>query len=68
MDAMIAFGRPEKVELLTLVKRKYAHHVPIFPDYVGKEVNTLNSQNVVVEWKEQDGIEEDNIWLQNKEQ
>ena len=67
MDAMIAFGRPKKVELLTLVKRKYSRHVPINPDYVGQEVNTMDSQNVVVEWKEQDGIEEDNIWLQNKE-
>jgi pyrimidine operon attenuation protein/uracil phosphoribosyltransferase len=67
MDAMIAFGRPARVELLTLVKRKYASHVPIEPDYVGKEVNTLDSQQVVVEWKGQEGISEDNIWLQNKE-
>lgn len=68
MDAMIAFGRPARIELLTLVKRKYAHHVPIDPDYVGKEVNTLDSQHVVVDWKGQEGISEDNIWLQNKEQ
>lgn len=68
MDAMIAFGRPKKVELLTLVKRKYSHHVPINPDYVGKEVNTLDSQQVVVDWEEQAGISEDNIWLQNKAQ
>lgn len=67
MDAMIAFGRPARVELLTLVKRKYSAHVPIEPDYVGKEVNTLESQQVVVDWKGQGGIEEDNIWLQNKE-
>lgn len=67
MDAMIAFGRPARVELLTLVKRKYAAHVPIEPDYVGKEVNTLESQQVVVEWSGQAGISEDNIWLQNKE-
>lgn len=66
LDAMIAYGRPKKVELLTLIKRKYSQHVPIYPDYVGKEVNTLESQNVVVEWKGQAGIEEDNIWLQNK--
>lgn len=68
LDAMIAYGRPKKVELLTLIKRKYSQHVPIYPDYVGKEVNTMESQNVVVEWKGQAGIEEDNIWLQNKAQ
>lgn len=66
MDAMIAFGRPDRVELLTLVKRKYAAHVPIEPDYIGKDVNTLDSQQVVVEWEGQQGITEDNIWLQNK--
>lgn len=67
MDAMIAFGRPARVELLTLVKRKYSAHVPIEPDYIGKEVNTLDSQQVVVEWEGQEGISEDKIWLQNKE-
>ena len=67
LDAMTAFGRPEKVELLSLVVRKYAKHVPIFPDYVGKEVNTLDSQKVLVEWEEQEGVNKDNVWLINKE-
>lgn len=67
LDAMTAFGRPEKVELLSLVVRKYSKHVPIFPDYVGKEVNTMDSQRVLVEWEEQDDVEEDNVWLINKE-
>lgn len=66
LDAMIAFGRPAKVELLSLVVRKYAKHVPIYPDYVGKEVNTLDTQMVLVQWKEQEGIDQDNIWLINK--
>lgn len=67
LDAMIAFGRPAKVELLVLVERKYAHHVPITPDYIGKQVNTIDSQRVLVEWKEQ-GLEGDNVWLINKEE
>ena len=67
LDAMTAFGRPAKVELLTLVARKYAKHVPIFPDYIGKEVNTLDSQRVLVEWEEQEGVVQDNVWLTNKE-
>ena len=62
MDAMISFGRPRKVELLVLINRKYSRDLPIEPDYVGKTVNTILSQRVLVEWKEQES-ENDNIWL-----
>lgn len=66
LDAMNAFGRPRKVELLTLINRKYTRHIPVEPDYVGKAVNTLNSQRVQVEWKDQ-GFKKDGIWLVNIE-
>lgn len=62
LDAMIAFGRPQKVELLTLIDRKYSRDLPIEPFYVGRQVNTILSQRVLVEWKEQ-GATEDAIWL-----
>lgn len=62
LDAMTAFGRPQKVELLTLIDRKYTRDLPIQANYIGKEVNTLQSQRVLVEWREQ-GFAEDNIWL-----
>jgi len=65
MDAMIAFGRPAKVELLTLINRKYSRDLPIQPNYVGLEVNCLESEKVLVELQEQ-GVEEDNIWLITK--
>tara|TARA_R110001592_G_scaffold62963_1_gene192749 strand:+ start:1959 stop:2507 length:549 start_codon:yes stop_codon:yes gene_type:complete len=67
MDAMIAYGRPAKVELLVLVERKYSRHVPIKPDYVGQQVNTLDSHKVLVEWKGQ-GVDDDNIWLITNEE
>lgn len=67
LDAMTAFGRPAQVELLVLIERKYAHHVPIKPDYIGKQVNTIDSQRVLVEWKSQDA-DDDNIWLINTEE
>src|ERR1700710_879992 len=38
MDAMLDFGRPEKVELLVLVDRRYSRHLPVAADYVGIEV------------------------------
>lgn len=62
LDAMTAFGRPSKVELLVLVDRTYSRDIPIQPQYVGKYVNTLFTQKVLVELKEQ-GKKKDNIWL-----
>jgi len=66
LDAMIAFGRPQKVELLILVNRKYSRELPIEPDYIGKNVNTIESQKVLVEWKDL-GSKADNVWLITKE-
>ena len=66
MDAMIAFGRPQKVELLVLIDRKYNRELPIEANYVGKVVNTLTSQRVLVELQAQ-GHKQNKIWLTNKE-
>jgi len=62
LDAMIAFGRPQKVELLVLIDRKYSRDLPIEPHYIGQHVNTILSQRVLVEWTDQ-GAAEDVIWL-----
>lgn len=62
LDAMQAFGRPRNVELLCLIDRSYNRHIPIQPDYIGKTVNTLAEQQVVVEWKNGDQ-QADKIWL-----
>jgi pyrimidine operon attenuation protein/uracil phosphoribosyltransferase len=61
MDGMLYFGRPEKVELLVLVDRRYSRHLPVQADYVGIEVDSIASQKVAVSWKETDG--EDKILL-----
>ncbi|GAB4125785.1 MAG: bifunctional pyr operon transcriptional regulator/uracil phosphoribosyltransferase PyrR [Raineya sp.] len=62
LDAMLAFGRPEIVDFLVLIDRKYTRNLPIEANYVGKAVHTLNQQRVKVELKEQ-GFEQDTIWL-----
>jgi len=67
MDAMIAFGRPKLVELLTFIDRKYTRDLPIQPDYVGRRVNTIKTQKVLVEWTDQ-GAENDKIWLVTNEE
>ncbi len=54
MDALQAFGRPEKVELLVLVDRRYSRQLPIEPDYIGIQVDSIASQKVVVSWQEAD--------------
>ena len=61
LDALLDFGRPKKVELLVLIDRRYSRHLPIQPDYVGKRVDTIVSQNVKAEWKETEG--NDRVWL-----
>ncbi|WP_187261679.1 bifunctional pyr operon transcriptional regulator/uracil phosphoribosyltransferase PyrR [Pontibacter beigongshangensis] len=65
LDAMIAFGRPANVELLVLIDRLHSRHLPIEPTYVGRRVNSIQSQRVLVEWQGQD-TQEDNIWLITK--
>lgn len=64
LDAVNAYGRPAKVELLVLIDRLYSRHIPIEGNYVGRKVNTIQSQKVLVELKEQG--KEDNIWLINQ--
>ena len=64
LDAMNAFGRPRKVELLVLIDRKYSRELPIVADYVGKNVDSVLSQHVQADWQEQ-GNETDAIWLIN---
>lgn len=61
MDAIQAFGRPEKIELLVLVDRRFSRQLPVEPDYIGIQVDTIDSQKVVVSWDEVD--EQDRILL-----
>lgn len=63
LDAMTMFGRPAKVELLVLIDRLYSRHIPVEANYVGRRVNTMPSQHVLVELAEQG--KKDNIWLIN---
>ena len=61
LDALLDFGRPRKVELLVLIDRRFSRHLPIQPDYVGRRVDTIVSQNVKADWEETEGS--DKVWL-----
>ena len=54
IDALMEFGRPERIQLAVLVDRGH-RELPIRPDYVGKNVPTAQSERVQVELEETDG-------------
>lgn len=58
MDALLDFGRPEKVELCVLIDRRFSRQFPIQPDYVGKSIDSLVSQKVKVFWNSMHNKEE----------
>lgn len=58
LDALMDFGRPEKVELLALIDRRYSRQLPIQPDYTGRVIDSIVSQKVKVLWNEKDEKDE----------
>tara|TARA_B100000965_G_scaffold404073_1_gene433844 strand:+ start:7683 stop:8222 length:540 start_codon:yes stop_codon:yes gene_type:complete len=62
MEGIINFGRPNRIELLVLIDRKFSREIPIQATYIGKSVNTVESQKILVNLKEQ-GHKNDKIWL-----
>lgn len=61
LTAIQSFGRPSEVELLTLIDRRFSRHLPIQPDYNGRQVDAINEEKVRVNWKENEG--EDAVYL-----
>tara|TARA_B100000902_G_C27147041_1_gene831679 strand:- start:72 stop:611 length:540 start_codon:yes stop_codon:yes gene_type:complete len=55
IDALMTFGRPKSVELLALIDRRFSRHLPIQPNYFGKQINAMQSEKVIVEWEENTG-------------
>lgn len=58
IDALMDFGRPEKVGLCVLVDRLLTRELPIQPNFVGKTVDSLYSDKVLVHWTETEGKDE----------
>jgi pyrimidine operon attenuation protein/uracil phosphoribosyltransferase len=58
LDALMDFGRPQKVELMVLIDRRYSRELPIQPDYTGKSIDSIVTQKVKVLWQEKDGKDE----------
>ena len=64
MSSLQDFGRVERIELLTMVDRKFNRHLPIKTDYTGIEVDAVDEAYVSVEWNHLDG--EDKVLIYSK--
>ena len=61
LSAIQSFGRPKIIELLVLIDRRFSRHLPIQPNYRGRQIDVINNEKVIVNWKENDG--KDAIYL-----
>ena len=55
ISALQHYGRPENLELMVMVDRRFNRHLPIQSDYVGLTIDALDEAYVKVEWKAKDG-------------
>ena len=61
LTAIQSFGRPSEIELLVLIDRRFGRHLPIQPDYKGRQVDAINKERVVVHLQENEG--EDAVYI-----
>ena len=64
LTAIQSYGRPSSIELLCLIDRRFSRHLPIQPNYRGRQVDAINNEKVKVKWKEQE--DEDAVYLITK--
>ncbi|MFV0541251.1 MAG: bifunctional pyr operon transcriptional regulator/uracil phosphoribosyltransferase PyrR [Aestuariibaculum sp.] len=64
LTAIQSFGRPNEIELLTLIDRRFSRHLPIQPNYKGRQVDVINNEKVKVNWTET--AQEDSVYLIEK--
>jgi pyrimidine operon attenuation protein/uracil phosphoribosyltransferase len=65
LTAIQSYGRPISIELLILIDRRFSRHLPIQPDYRGRQVDAIDNEKVVVNWKESVG--KDGVYLIKQE-
>jgi pyrimidine operon attenuation protein/uracil phosphoribosyltransferase len=63
LTAIQSYGRPENIELLVLIDRRFSRHLPIQPNYKGRQVDAINEEKVLVTWKETH--KKDAVYLEN---
>lgn len=63
LTAIQSFGRPDTIELLVLIDRRFSRHLPIQPNYRGYQVDAINKEKVLVQWQEQQKT--DAVYIEN---
>ena len=62
MEALLEYGRPDSVDLLVLINRKFTRELPIEPAFIGKSIDRYDHQKVKVIWGE-DPTQENQVIL-----
>ena len=57
LDALIDYGRPQRIQLAVLVDRGH-RELPLRADFVGKNIPTSRGDDVLVQLEETDGIDQ----------
>lgn len=52
LTALNHYGRPKRVELLSLIDRRFNRHLPIQSTFTGMQIDALDEAYVYVGWKE----------------
>jgi len=50
LDALQNYGRPQSIELMVLVNRRFSRQLPIEPNYSGISIDSFDNQKVSIEW------------------
>ena len=64
LTALDNYGRPNDVQLLVLIDRRFSRDLPIQPDYTGAQVDALAGDTVRVQWKDQ--YNEDTVFIEQR--
>jgi pyrimidine operon attenuation protein/uracil phosphoribosyltransferase len=52
LTALNHYGRPKRVELLTLIDRRFNRHLPIQSTFTGMQIDAVDEAYVYVDWEE----------------
>jgi pyrimidine operon attenuation protein / uracil phosphoribosyltransferase len=64
LTALDNYGRPNYIQLLVLIDRRFSRDLPIQPDYIGAQVDALEGDKVRVQWK--DNSKEDTVFIEKR--
>ena len=63
MSSIDSYGRPNSIELLVLIDRRYRREIPIQANYCGAKIDTFKGDKVNVVWNEDS--KKDVIYIEN---